>query len=479
MSQILEFFPGTPRTAQREALLQFEQIYNQSDVIVLSCPTGAGKSFISLCISKWHHKVNKQKTAILTPTKLLVDQYIELAPKLHTIRNMSDYVCQLYSSQAEEQQESCRRHRELDPQKKFCGGCKYTTAIRKAHVMPYGVYNNWIYMAHRLFKDQVIFDEGHLIIDMVREFAGKKYWQKDYQYPNSVRTYQSLLRWLETKDLEENPRLELLHKELTSGKINFLVQRTTEEYRGEEQDLIKLLPVDVSKQPPMLWPPAKVKKLVFLSATIGRKDIEALGLSNRRVSYIEVDSPIPVDRRPIYFEPLGNMAAASQDRNLPALSEYIEAVLQTRPEAGLIHAPYSLALKLRNRFQNHPRILFHNQDNKKEMYAKFRKEGPAKGLVLVASGLYEGISLDEDAGRWQIITKVPYANLGEPGYQWMAENDPEQYAWQAIRLVVQAAGRICRGPNDFGETIITDTSFEKLLNGNRELFPKFFLEALV
>jgi Rad3-related DNA helicase len=477
MSQILEYFPGTPRQAQTEALTQFEKVYRDSDVIVLSCPTGAGKSFISYTIARWHSSQNKKKTAILTPTKLLVDQYLSLFPKLTTIKNMKDYICHTYDGQ--EQQVSCKRSKELSDTDSYCNNCKYTKAIRTAHAMPFGVFNNWIYMAHRLFRDQLILDEGHLILDMIREFSGKKLWQKDYGFPGYVRTYQQLLKWIEGQNWKKDAKLSLLHSELTSGQIRYLVQRTTEDYRGEEQELIKLLPVDVRDQPPILWPPAKVKKLVFMSATIGPKDMEAMGLDKRRVSYIEVESPIPVERRPVFYSPKGNMSYAAQASNIPILLEYIRELLQNRKEAGLIHAPYSLASELAKGLRQDPRILFHTQENKKEVYERFRKEGPAKGLVLLASGLYEGISLDNEAGRWQVITKVPYPSLGEPGYQWMAENDPKQYAWQAIRLVVQAAGRICRGPEDFGETFITDTSFGRLYSQNEELFPRYFKEALI
>jgi Rad3-related DNA helicase len=477
MSRILQYFPGSPRQAQTEALQQLERVYKESDVIVLSCPTGAGKSFIGMAISRWHQAENKKKSCILTPTKVLVDQYLDLFPKLNNIKNMSDYVCHSYEDQS--QKVSCRRSKQLSDTGSFCSGCKYTNAIRKAHAMPYGVYNNWIYMAHRLFRDLVILDEGHLIIDMIREFSGKKFWQKDYGFPGWVRSYSQLVKWIEGKrGWEKDPKLALLHSELTSGKIRYLVQRTTEEYRGEEQELIKLLPVDVSQQPPILWPPAKVKKLIFMSATIGPKDMEAMGLDKRRVSYIEVESPIPIERRPIYYVPKGNMSYSAQDKNLPELIAFIRQVMSTRKEAGLIHAPYSLAQKLVAQFGYNERVLFHTQENKKDVYERFRKEGPEKGLVLIASGLYEGISLDQDAGRWQIITKVPYLSLGEPGYQWLAEKEPKQYAWQAIRLVVQAAGRISRGPTDFGETFITDSSFGKLYDNNVELFPKYFKEAL-
>jgi Rad3-related DNA helicase len=474
---ILDHFQGIPREAQAQALKQLEAGWKNADVFVILAPTGAGKSLISLNIAKWAHKELKMKTSIITPTKLLVDQYLDVAPRMHTIKNMQEYVCT--KSEEQIQTLSCKRARELDDDKKFCPGCPYMTAVKKAHVMPYGVYNNWTYMAHRLFRDVLILDEGHLAVEMIRSLSAKKLWKFDYKYPNNIRSYSQLYNWVFNHPKRNtDSKLRLLFEELNSGKVHYLVEQGTDLYRGEECELLKLLPVDVSDQPPILWPHNKVKKLVFLSATMGHKDIQALGLDRRRVEYIEVGSPIPPANRPFTYVPLGNMSAKYQHQMLPKLINYIEEQLEKRQEAGLIHAPYSLARALQGAMSSNKRLLFHDHDNKKQVYEHFRKYGPSKGLVLVASGLYEGISLDQDAGRWQIITKVPYMNLGEPGYKWLAEKDPEAYAWLAIRLVVQAAGRISRGPTDFGETFITDTSFGRLYETHQELFPNYFKEAI-
>ena len=98
---------------------------------------------------------------------------------------------------------------------------------------------------------------------------------------------------------------------------------------------------------------------------------------------------------------------------------------------------------------------------------------------MVASGMYEGIDLADDLARWQVICKVPWANLTEPAMQYLAQQDPEGYANEAARLVVQAYGRVCRNPNDFGETFIVDRSFRRLYNDYRELFPGWFCDAVM
>jgi Rad3-related DNA helicase len=126
------------------------------------------------------------------------------------------------------------------------------------------------------------------------------------------------------------------------------------------------------------------------------------------------------------------------------------------------------------------RFLFHGKDNKKEVFEQFRKSSPSEGRVLVASGMYEGIDLPLDEGRWQVLAKVPWLNLGIPSVAYMAEKDSEWYIWQTLRTVIQAAGRISRTENDFGVTIVLDTTFNRLINQAREagLLPGWFERAI-
>jgi Rad3-related DNA helicase len=92
--------------------------------------------------------------------------------------------------------------------------------------------------------------------------------------------------------------------------------------------------------------------------------------------------------------------------------------------------------------------------------------------------MYEGLDLPEDAGRFQIIAKVPWQSLASPAIKHIAELDPEAFAWETIKTLVQAAGRICRSPDDIGDTFLPDATFWRLLKESKHLFPKYFIEAL-
>jgi Rad3-related DNA helicase len=477
-ADILSYFPGTPRAVQEFALRQGEDALSKVDVLVIELPTGSGKTRTGYTFQRYLHKELGLKSAYIVPTNILMDQVQADFPKMHSLRNMQSYDCSLYEEQT--QKLNCFEARACSKDKKFCKGCPYMGAVRKSHVVPYAAYTYHTYLAHRLYRDVLVIDEAHLTLPLLRSMAGKRLWYHQYQFPSWVNSYGKLLRWVEKHPkLKTDSKLQMLLKELTSGKTRYLVQRGTDLYHGREEECLKLLPIDIRDNPPILWPGGKVKKIILMSATINRKDVEQLGLDKRRVRFISAPSPIPKEQRPIFFTPVGNASFKHQEETLPLLASFIRAKLQERPEKGIIHAPYSMAEKLRDLLTGEPRLLFHNQENKSEVYQAFRNSSVEGGSVLVASGLYEGISLDYDAGRWQVIAKVPYANLAEPAIAWQAETDPESYAWEAIKLMAQASGRICRTPTDWGHTFITDSAFERLRTDYQELLPSWFAEAIV
>lgn len=353
--------------------------------------------------------------------------------------------------------------------------------LRKARVYPYQVSNYYSYMAHKLYKDVLILDEAHTVLPMIRDLAAKKLWYHDYRYPRGTRTYAQLLDWARREAADgpgnkrpEDKKFKALLADLESGAHRYLIQAGEDMYHGQLRPCLKMLPIDTSTQPPLLWPAGKVKKVVLMSATIGAKDVEQMGLAGRRVEWVRGESPIDAHRRPFVFRPAVGLASTAPPSEFERLAELLRTVLDKhKGQKGLIHAPYALAQKLRSLLPDNPRLLFHDTYNKKAQFDEYvASEGDA---VLVCSGLYEGIDLPYDAGRFQVIAKVPWANLGEPSVRYLASTDETRYAWDAAKLVMQGAGRICRTPTDYGVTYLFDKSFARI---PRELLPTWFLAAL-
>lgn len=470
VKSLLECFPSslTPRAVQSSVLSQLEKAWSSYDVFVVNLPVASGKSAIAVSIARW-----QGKTAILTPTNVLVKQYKDEYPALATLGKRDSYACwQTPTRSCEDTKLACGR---------TCAGntCTWSKAIRKAHAFPFGVYNYHTYLAHKLRKEVLVIDEAHNLLPFLQELASQKLWRKDYHYPSNLNTYADLLKWVdELPAYKLDDKLKRIKADVENVNPQLLLHRTTGRWRDlEEEDVIEILPLTTRDEPPLLWP-NKVKKIVLLSATIGRKDVESLGLDKKRVCYIEGDSPIPVERRPITFIPVADASLKHQEKSVPELARFVEEVLLPQfPEKGLIHATYGLAAELRTLLKS-DRFIFHNRNDKSRKYQEFLDSRIEEGRILVASGLYEGIDLPYDAGRWQVLLKIPWPSLGEPAIRHKSESDPEWYAWETVKTVLQAVGRISRKEDDYGESLILDKSFGRLIERWPDLFPNYFKDAL-
>lgn len=467
---ILDYFPAhlEPRAGQRFVLTELEKNIDKADVFVIEAPTAFGKTNVMMTIAKF-----MKKASIISPTNLLLEQYKREYPRLHILPRREDYVCTTQRVKLTEREGSC-------PKKFNCEGCeKYKRDMKKNFVMPYLAGNYYSYLANKAYRSNLIVDEAHSLIPFVKELNSKVLWKHKYNYPDNVKTYADLLRWLErlhTYQIDDN--LSKLYKELTSQKQRFIVREDYKLYRGQERPCLLLLPIDVSDEAPLLWP-SSVKKLFLLSATISYKDVEQLGLKDKRVMFIKGESPIPPERRPVIIDKsrLLNLSFRHQQENAAKLAELIKDVAAMHPnEKGLVHITYGLKTLIQPYLIDSDRFIFHNKDNKKQRFNEFRESAEPK--ILIASGLYEGIDLPYDLGRWQILTKIPWPSLAEPAIKYKAEQDKEYYAWETIKTVLQACGRISRTVDDFGTTYVVDSTFLRLYSEHKSLWPAWFKSAV-
>jgi ATP-dependent DNA helicase DinG len=479
---IMSQFPKElhPRAGQVQTLAAIQSNWDKADVLAIDMPVGAGKSAVAVTIARWASKQGL-RSLITSPTNLLVAQYLRDYPRLATLKGKDLYACHEGS---ELQPQTCKE-RAANVGACCKGGCPYTADNRKIRAVPYGVVNNWVYLAHRLYPDVLIADEAHQLLGMLRDLAAKKLWQHEYNYPKGIRSYSDLLDWVkEERQHREgdgrgpDQKLELLHKDLVSGTNRYLVEQSVEGYFGRLRPCLKLLPIDTRDVPPLLWPAGRVRKIILLSATLGAKDLEQLGLARRRSITIETPSPISPGRRPIRVHAPGfDVSHDSGPAELAALAAELARIAEAHAEErGVIHCTYELLRRLQPLLAAGPlgpRLVTHDRDSKAAQYQAWLDAGPT--AVLLCAGLGEGIDLPGDLGRWQVITKVPWPNLGEPAWKWVADTDPDRYAWEALKAVMQASGRICRGPGDYGITFVLDRSFSQL---PLEVAPSWFRGAL-
>jgi Rad3-related DNA helicase len=477
-STILKYFPNGsfPREYQAEALLEIEKHWQGTDVFVLNMPTGTGKTYTGATIAMWN-----QSTSIITPTNLLVSQYVQEVPSLNKLYKAEKYDCDL-----DPKHTTCADTKKAC--KKYCKGCPYLRDLRTAQWVQNkpGVYNYYMYMANELFRKTLVADEAHGLIKTIQDLAGERYWQHDLKYPGSIRTRSDIIHWLQ--DTGKHESYPELYSELLSTQPKFVIELGWDLYNGkgtrkgepERRPLIRMHPVDISNAPKYFWP-GKVRKLVFMSATINYKDIQALGLDKRIVRYINVKSPIEPFRRRVIRDYVGSLNYQNTEKMLPFVVDKIGSVIKMFPnQKGLLHAPYSFAEKLRGtELSRDPRFMWHTKENVMKVYKEFKALPASSGKILVASGLTEGIDLPMDEARFQIIAKAPWLSLSDPAIRWKADQDPEWYIWNSLKDTIQACGRVCRGPADEGPTYILDGSFERMITSYPNLVPDWFRESLL
>lgn len=480
--RILEVFRGKPRDCQTQALLEVEAAWDSADIFVLSAPTAAGKTKMMTAIARWANQAHKMQATILVPNNVLLDQVVD-TEKVFSLRGMDHYKCE--NGEREEPISCAERKRIMG---ETCGNCVYRQKVRQVHKVPYRVANYYTYLAHRLYSPVVLVDEAHLLVNMARELAARHIWVDDIllkngdqiRLPLSVDTYEKLLKWVSDKEFRSKAWQEL-REELATGRMRYLVERGDKSYRGRFRDCLSLLPLDTSHEDKVsvLWPTKKVKKVLLFSGTISRLEVEQLALAGKRVKFITVQSPIEPKRRPIIADAAYNMTYPVADAELEKMADYIAQIADRNARTKmLVHIPYALSTRVMPLLQARlgERIIGHDRENKQEVVDYFK--AAEESLVLLGSGLYEGLDLYGDDYQVQVICKVPWPFLGDPAWKYIADTHPERYAWQAIQQVVQAAGRICRGPDDYGSTYILDRSFRRLYTQHESLFPKYFIDAV-
>ena len=436
---ILEHFPyPTFREGQAEMLQEVERKWHNHDVIVLILPTGWGKTVAAYTIADW-----AGEATTVVPNNVLLRQMHKEFPDLATIEPVNTYKTRAGYLAAR-------------------ANLRHNKALTSYHS----------YLGNKAYNSTIIVDEAAELVKFLKDKEAIKLWRQKENFPDNMYTTGDVMEWLKSMPKPMARHKKLLEK-LDQQDDRYILEMATEMYKGKWDECLKLVPLTPRDNKPIMWP-GLVKKIVLMSATFNEEDLYDLGLDRMRYTIIEGGSPIPPERRPFIYEPVGNVSYRNYDTIVPKLADYVLKWMETHPEKGMIHAPYGLASKLRKHLK-HPRLMYHSRFDKRKVLDGFLSSDPADGRVLVGSGLTEGLSLENDLARWQLILKVPFANLRDRAVKAKMEARPRWYQWDAVKQVMQAAGRVSRGPEDYGITVMLDSNFERL---PEDMMYTWFKEAI-
>lgn len=478
---IHRYFPyEKARDVQEELLSQLEEAWEQYDLIVVNAPTSLGKSALARTLMNW-----EGSGMYCTPTNQLLTQFLQEFPDTPAL--YSPGVAQAGRPHWWRWEDTERGQRTA---RNGISSIACTTSMAVVERLSGR-------LRPRRFH---VIDEAHALIPMLQETASLGIWKHKTGYPDRFWDRNLLLRWAEKELYRSHTAgvldfLRLLVETLTTDTPQYVIQEIEYPWSGGakwldppvprsvEVDLPKLVlrPIRVLETDEwarLLGP--RVGKVVLLSATLSRVDVDQLRMTGRRTAYMHCISPIPATSRPIIYQPVAAARHAILREATGKMATHIRDYLMPEHagERGLIHATYQQAEYLRAAMGSlGGRVLYHTADTKHSTLQDFLASPP--GTVLVASGMYEGVDLPYDKARWQVICKVPWKSLGDPAIRYQSEQNPEWYSWEALKYLIQACGRVVRAPDDYGTTYILDSTFQRLYNDDKHLAPQWWLDGLV
>ena len=496
-------------------------------VVVVEAPPGVGKSHLAMTLARW-----SGDAYLLTSQKLLQDQYErEFGDALQLVKGLENYVCDRYPppARATTSQGLCRR-----PRGPYCQ-CPYARAKQAALNGPIFCTNTAYFLTLRQWQHEqlrrrrlLIVDEAHgLEAQLVRVFTAafapdqmKAWFGAPLPRLASADEYRALFE-------EHVPRLEeeltLIERRLADlrppgldeemflwspltaeemalleqrdrlegalARLRFFVDADDTEWivrypEGDAGATLELVPLTVSAMAPaLLWDAADI--VVLSSAFMGRREIIAsyFGLEAGGVHALASGSPFAPEQRPIVYRPVGALSQATLAELEPVLFAEVAGILdQHRADKGLVHAAsYAAARRLLAHLADHApdasrRVIFVESSAAKQRALEHHRTSPLP-TVLLSPSLREGVDLPDDFLRFQIVTKMPYADLGDPWTAARQARDPRWYALETAKALVQAYGRSCRHAGDHGVTYILDGQFARFVQRYRPLLPAWFREA--
>ena len=282
--------------------------------------------------------------------------------------------------------------------------------------------------------------------------------------------------------ITKEKNLTTVIEDMRNNKDNWIVTNV-EKATNNQLRKVSVTPIDVSSYFKDILDKGSIS--LFMSATILSKDYlcKIGGIKSDQVKFIRVqESNFPLKNRPIYLMNVAWLNAKTMNQSLPAIANAVNNIMTThKNEKGIIHTTsYSQLRFIKENISKENAIRLIETGSKLDRNEMLEKHyNSSKPTVLISPSLYLGVDLKDNLSRFQIIVKVPYADLTDRKISVMKQRDPNWYTWNAILKLIQAYGRSIRSKEDFANTYILDSSITFLLKQAKEMSPKWFSDAII
>lgn len=529
---LMSYFPGTPRGDQENVINRIDHALYTDNLkfVMVQAPTGTGKSHIGATVALSTNKcpkvfrkmnvtpksmfaqnapdVEKFGAYILTTTKQLQDQYGELFPQSSLLKGKVNYPCGI-DPICNAGCAKCVYIPSVMGACAYSGKCEYINAYSDAVKNPFSVlsYSMFLSLPRRLRNKKILVcDEASELEDtLVKHFSiNVKYKTLDYykvpystltiddseegylwisellcNLKESLPSQKSLSRSNVSKSIVDRARgmkdmiqkLTLLHNFWNESE--FIVEKT--------KDGVMISPLKVNKLASIMF--RGIDKVILMSATIinHSKMASSLGIGKNEYEFIDVKSGFDPKKSPIYTAPAKfDMTYANIDKSLIKMIDSVLELSDIHAEDnGLIHTHnFKITKALQDAVKGDRRFLFRDKFSTNEdiLYEHFNNPDPT---VLVSPSLAFGTSLDNEHGRFQIITKLPYLPMSDKRIKILSKRDFDWYQMQMWITMIQMCGRCTRSAQDHSATYIFDKSFLSAIARYDDKLPDWFKNRLV
>jgi ATP-dependent DNA helicase DinG len=271
-------------------------------------------------------------------------------------------------------------------------------------------------------------------------------------------------------------------KEDLRGDPTNLVVNDVKKAKDGSVDEVSFQPINIGSFTRPLFDTAD--SILFMSATIASKELlcRTLGVDEEEACYIRVpESTFPVENRPIYALNTAWLNWDSMEASLGSIAKAVDAIMDRHAgERGVIHTTtHHQANYIMQHVSESNRGRLVTTERSPDRSALLRVHASTEGSVLISPSLYQGVDLKDEMSRFQVVVKVPYPVLSERRTVVKLQRDGAWYAWQTAVRLVQTYGRSVRSETDHAVTYVLDSNFMRFVDAHRDLFPAYFLEALV
>lgn len=282
-------------------------------------------------------------------------------------------------------------------------------------------------------------------------------------------------------------KVEWFFEEVENGR-DWVVEMDITEFGNSRYKTARLKPVYVNKfLRNFVW--NRANKRILSTATMPYRDNPEkwqtqLGLPGE-THVIRVGMPFDKANRPIHTDcMIGPMSRGGIDRHWDAVMEALNGFADKhKGQKGLVHsASYTRAEDVWKDAGDYEHLKDNVAFDKPEVNTETMMEKWQEGddQLFVSPAVTEGVDLEGDMCRWQVLLKVPFPSPGDSRVDYLLEEVPhigwDWYYETTANTIVQSAGRAVRSKDDYADYYILDTKFNDVRE--KVSLPDWFTEAI-